>query len=133
MNINSKLWRHYRDVYFFINSELNLSQFAIITAWNPYSIKLSKEQNEKKNNALEQKFNDFNYCKLLVGDLKRTWLEESFAVEIPQNLAIELGKMVNQNAIYYVKNNQLYLISCLENNGSEMIGTLSQKIVIQKN
>lgn len=130
MSISTELWERYKDVYFFSNRELSFSQFAVITACNPLSIRVSNDENSRKNRTFENKLKNFNYCKLLVGDLKRTWLEESFAVEIPQYLAIELGKMAHQNAIYYVKNDELYLISCLENNILEKIGYLSQKYVI---
>jgi hypothetical protein len=132
MKIDADLWQHYKQAYFFLNRELTFPEFAIITAWNPHSIKGSKKENDQRNSDLQRDFNNFNYCKMSVGDLKRAWLEESFAVEIPQILAIELGNKYDQNAIYYVRNNQLYLISCLKNNTLEKIGGFSQKVVMQK-
>lgn len=107
-----------------------MENFAIITAWNPHSCRASDSENKQANASLLRKLQNFNYCKLLVGDLKRIWLEESFAVEIPQNLALELAVHYKQNAIYYVHNDRLYLISCIENSVSEKIGYLSQKIIM---
>lgn len=132
MSERTELWEKYKDVFFFLNKELTFDSYAIITAWNPSSQWVSNRENQRANQSLQEKFDGFKYCKLWVGDLKRRWLEESFAVELPQNLAIELGKKYHQNAIYYVKNDELYLISCVENNYSERIGNLSQRLVVEE-
>lgn len=132
MSERTELWEKYKDVFFFLNKELMFDSYAIITAWNPSSQWVSNRENQRANQSLQEKFDGFKYCKLWVGDLKRIWLEESFAVELPQNLAIELGKKYHQNAIYYVKNDELYLISCVENNYSERIGNLSQRLVVEE-
>lgn len=130
MNINAELLKAYFDSYFFINNELSFTEFAVITAWNPYSKQVSNSNNQNANRQLKQHFLKQNYESLQVGDINRNWIEESFAVEIDLAQAQQLGKLFRQNAIYYVADDRLYLVSCLEQSiKKQHIGCFSQRIV----
>ncbi|MDG3088998.1 DUF3293 domain-containing protein [Vibrio hannami] len=129
MNINTPLLDAYRNSYFFINKEIGLIDFAVITAWNPFGKLMSNSVNQRANYDLECDILKQNYEKLLVGDINREWTEESFAVEMPLVEAVELGKKYNQNAIYYVRNDRLFLVSCVDNNADESeIAQFSQRV-----
>jgi hypothetical protein len=98
------------------------SQFAIITAWNPKSIWLSKSDNDRNNQHLAQEVSHTCWCSVQVGNKDFSWFEESFAVQISQHEALELGRKYQQNAIYYVEGERLFLLSCLEEQSKVALG-----------
>jgi hypothetical protein len=104
-----------------------VGDYAIITAWNPGSILLSKKDNHDKNQELELAFPPVNWAKVKVGDARFNWYEESYAVALSMKKSIELGRIFKQNAIYYVVNNQLFLISCHDNK-QKKLGDIRERI-----
>ncbi|AIW15027.1 DUF3293 domain-containing protein [Vibrio tubiashii] len=122
MAIDSDLWQAYCDPYFRFERQLMCSQFAIITAWNPKSIWLSKSDNDRNNQHLAQEVSHTCWCGVQVGNKDFTWFEESFAVQISQHEALELGRKYQQNAIYYVEGERLFLLSCLEEQSKVALG-----------
>ncbi len=113
MKINANLWRSYSDVKFDFKYQITLKNYAIITAWNPKSEKLSHYENCVNNQRLQNELKGYDWSLVYVGDSNFDWYEESFAVAIPLELALHLGRLFQQNAIYYVSQNQLYLYSCI--------------------
>lgn len=132
MEINKDLWRAYKLSYFFLSEPLTMDKFAVITACNPQSQLTNDRENNRNNRLLEQDISAYRYQVISVGDSKKSWLEESFAVELSQNDAVELVKKYQQNAIYYVSEGQLYLVSCKGSDCCELIGSFSEKIVYQE-
>ncbi|WCE30202.1 DUF3293 domain-containing protein [Vibrio sp. SCSIO 43137] len=132
MEINKDLWRAYQLSYFFLNEPLTMDKFAIITACNPQSQPTNDRENKRNNRLLEQDISAYRYQTLSVGDSKKSWIEESFAVELSQNAAVELVKKYQQNAIYYVSEGQLYLVSCMGSEYSKLLGRFSEKVVYQE-
>lgn len=137
MEIEETLWDAYKNVYFFVSQGLgsrqfyqNVREFCIITAWNPHSVLLSQAENREKNHALEYELLKQKYEKILVGDRDRSWTEESYAVELSRIDSTKLAKKYRQNAIYYVQNDQIYLIPCVDCGRSEIqIGCFSQRAI----
>lgn len=86
-------------------NEKNISTLAVVSAWNPASIRLAEAENQSRNEKLERKLQKtarlflpgFNVSN--AGD----WLpEESFwAVDIMAQEAVRLGKFFGQNAIVW--------------------------------
>ncbi|MDA0119101.1 DUF3293 domain-containing protein [Vibrio sp. T11.5] len=113
MMIDAQIWQAYSDPYFKFTHSPNCHRFAIITAWNPASQWQSKQQNEGNNRHLAQEFSHTYFVEVLVGDESFGWAEESFAVDIDESQALLLGRKYQQNAIYYVDGNELFLLSCL--------------------
>ncbi|WED22336.1 DUF3293 domain-containing protein [Vibrio sp. JC009] len=130
MRFERELLEAYKDVYFFINKRISYKNFAVITAWNPFSQPVSNKDNRDANRRLEHEFLKQNYAKLEVGDIKREWIEESFAVETDLERSVELGRKYNQNAIYFIENDEIYLISCVKGDeqASEKIGCFSSRL-----
>lgn len=113
MKINAKLWQAYSDVKFDIQHKIDFERYAIITAWNPNSVKLSDYKNCVNNQHLKEQLSHYHWFPLRVGDPNFNWFEESFAVEIALEEALNLARAFGQNAIYYVSSNVLYLHSCI--------------------
>ncbi|GAK17590.1 hypothetical protein JCM19053_4219 [Vibrio sp. JCM 19053] len=99
-----------QNLFFRFEAEWRVSNYAVITAWNPYSNLRSKEENSINNHALEKQLQHVNYAPVTVGDSAFTWYEESFAVELSPEVAVELANDFQQNAIYYVINDNFILL-----------------------
>ncbi|WP_241210342.1 DUF3293 domain-containing protein [Vibrio ichthyoenteri] len=110
--MDAHLWQIYCDPYFKIDKMFNLNDFVVITASNPQSYKLSDHENSIRNKHLSCDLSNFTLHEIWVGDGDFDWFEASFAVEIPLPFAIELAHKYQQNAIYFVQDGQLFLLSC---------------------
>lgn len=113
MMIDAQVLAAYLDPYFQFRDDIASDTFAIVTGWNPASRWLSKDENRRNNQQLRQEIDHTYHVEVLVGNRDFSWVEESFAIEMDRENAIELGKRFNQNAIYFVEKEQLYLLSCL--------------------
>ncbi|WP_165312195.1 DUF3293 domain-containing protein [Vibrio ziniensis] len=112
MKINASLWQTYSNVKFDLQHKITFESYAIITAWNPESDKLSQYENCVNNQHLQNELISYDWYSVRVGDPDFYWFEESFAVNMPLEKALKLGRAYRQNAIYYVCNDILYLHSC---------------------
>lgn len=97
---------------------MRFSSGFILSACNPRSILNNPQKNrlntEKLRRYLQNKRIEFQ--ELLVGDLEFNWSEHSFLVEVPAPHALNLAKLYRQNAIYQVKQKDLWLLPVLMKN-----------------
>ncbi|PFG45221.1 uncharacterized protein DUF3293 [Vibrio sp. ES.051] len=128
-NIDASLWNAYSEALFDFKAEWSTSSYAVITAWNPYSILRSKEDNCISNQALEKQLQHVNYTRVTVGNRSFTWYEESFAAELTPESAVGLANCFQQNAIYYVIDDELYLIACSEPKLMHKLGSIKPRLV----
>ncbi len=130
MEIEQTLWNAYKDIFFFVDKKLLFSQFCVITAWNPNSIRCSIYKNKSANKALENDLLQYRYESILVGSRDKMWAEESYAVVLSRLDSTKLAKKYRQNAIYYVQNDRIYLIPCVDCGRVEIeIGRFSQRVI----
>jgi hypothetical protein len=83
-------------------TQKSISFYFYITAWNPYSRLLTKEENQKANNHLTEKLKELNlsYYSGVGTSLNSDWSEDSFCVlGGNKEIAYQLGKVFQQNAI----------------------------------
>jgi Protein of unknown function (DUF3293) len=80
-----------------------VSTFCFITAFNPYSMRLEDEENEKRNQELARKLKKYPHYEGYGTDQEELWQPEmSFLVlGITKEDAIELGKKYEQNALVF--------------------------------
>lgn len=114
MKIDAQLWQYYSEVKFDFEEPFLNDCYAVITAWNPQSRRLSHNENRLNNQRLQLKLIDYDWVSVTVGDAKFEWFEESFAVAMELGMALDLARTFEQNAIYYVRSNILYLYSCVD-------------------
>ncbi len=129
INIDTSLWNSYSNSFFHFESQWDISDYVVITAWNPRSNLRSKRDNCITNQELEKRLQHVNYASVIVGDSGFKWYEESFAVEIPIDEAISLANDFQQLAIYYVASGNLYLIACAEPDKKHHIGEIRNRLV----
>jgi hypothetical protein len=106
------------------------ASFAIITAHNPMDQLLSKEENRNRNIQLLHSLEKLGAKTLpIVGcspDL--THREDSFIVSVSLNTAISVGRKFDQRAVYWVQNENLYLVYC-EKETKVMVAEFSSRIL----
>ncbi|BDR14544.1 DUF3293 domain-containing protein [Vibrio sp. STUT-A11] len=128
-NIDASLWNAYANSFFRFETKWNVLTYVVITAWNPYSNLLSKEDNCIINQKLERRLKHVNYVPVTVGDSTFEWYEESFAAQISIEDAIALANEFQQNAIYYVSHGDLYLIACSDLSSRHKVAKMSERLV----
>lgn len=122
MTINAQLWQAYREPFFRFISTPPVDAFAIVTAWNPASQRLTLEQNRLRQQAMITSLVGAAWSEVLVGDSRFEWSEESLAVTMPMQTALSLANRFGQNTIYYVQGETLILVSCLPDGRQESLG-----------
>lgn len=125
--IEPRLWQTYQNVCFCFENENLFDSFAVITAWNPKSIRLSENENYVNNLRLQQAIANYDWNEVRVGDPGFDWFEDSFAVAMPLAAALRLAKEFGQNAIYYVTDGELWLHACASRQ-AYCLGPLRNKI-----
>jgi hypothetical protein len=93
----------------------NNRPYAIITAHNPYSQKLSEEENDKRHEQLEKILQERNLeHHLSTGESPDgSWIEEGFIIfDISLEDALAVGKLFEQQAIVYGQGNRATLAWC---------------------
>lgn len=69
-----------------------------------------------------------DYCPVLVGNQDFTWSEASFAVKVDMRLALDIAKEFQQNAIYYIENKELFLVSCFADETKQSLGSMTSRL-----
>lgn len=79
----------------------NATSWAYITAFNPFSKSLSKQENLKRHNELKVKIANYNFFEGEGVGEDKSWEPEVslLIIGIPINEAIEIGEFYEQNAI----------------------------------
>jgi len=103
----------YCDPYFYFHQHVELSDFMVVTAWNPRSLPQSNRENAENNQRLLAEINHTDCYRVSVGNADFSWWEESYAVDIQLAEALFLGNRFEQNAIYRVEGEELFLVTCL--------------------
>ena len=101
----------YSTTVFLCSKPIHFSNFAIITANNPNGKVMTSEVNKKLNDLLKQQINKYGFVELIGASPDLTHQEPSFAVDISQNEAVKLAKQFNQNAIFWVTDGEVFIVS----------------------
>ena len=94
--------------------ENEIKSWCFITAWNPYSKGLSKDENEELNIKLKNDLKPYKIYAAHGKDSIGNWPPEAsfFVANIDENDAIALGKKYQQNAfVYGILNEKAKLIT----------------------
>lgn len=112
-----RLWQAYQTIKIRGNDGkiATLSSGYIITACNPESRVCSARQNRLKTEKLQRYLESHKISAqpVLVGDPDFNWVEPSFCCALDEKHAFNLARQYQQNAIYQIKDNELWLIPVL--------------------
>jgi hypothetical protein len=96
--------------------KMNVSRVYIITAFNPFSKRLSIDKNLENNAKLESEINKLTYLETVHIDQENSWsLEHGFALfDYKKKDILFLAKRYKQNAVGSYKKEIVSLIFCLK-------------------
>lgn len=114
------LWGCYQRIKFRFPEQLSLpfNTFQIVTACNPKSVQLETRLNSLRIQKLQRYFESTKrvYFDVECGDENFGWSESSFAVSLSARDWLNLARLYQQNAIYEVKDGELWLIPVMLKN-----------------
>ncbi|MER2494111.1 DUF3293 domain-containing protein [Catenovulum sediminis] len=122
MQINP-LWDLYQNVVFELEQPLGEQlDFAIVTAFNPRGLNLTLGHNQTLDRALLADIEKLGvpYRRLFGCAPDKSHIEASWAIATDKETACKLASKYQQNAIYWVESNFLYLTPCLLEGYAEM-------------
>lgn len=110
-----ELWKTYQSIAFHAPQAPDAEAFAILTAFNPRSQSLSEKENQSRNAQLESAMTQqgIRYWPMNGGAPDGSWYEPGFAVALDKHEAMLLAQQWQQNAIYWVENDSLWLLPVL--------------------
>lgn len=124
------LWQIYQNVVFVVEGDFQPArQFAIITAYNPEGIVSSVAENIQRNKILERKLKPFSWQNIIGASPDLSHQEQSFALQSSQEQALTLALEFQQNAIYWVENEELWLLPVLMDNPKVLLGNFKDFLV----
>ena len=128
-----RLWKAYQDIKIRIDSVpcLLSSNGFIISACNPKSQLCEQTFNKRKSEKLQRYLvsKSVAFQPLLVGDPCFRWSEPSFFISGTTSQAHNLARIYQQNAIYQLKQGELWLVPVLLRQFSDtLLGDVSQHI-----
>jgi hypothetical protein len=127
------LWQAYRDSVFICRQRLaNQLDFAIISAQNP----MGKLKKPPVNLCLDKQFEGvlqharIPFRAVIGASADLRFQEKSWIVFCEKVQAVQLARDLQQNAIYWVSNNQLFLIPVLEQQREEYLGLFDSRVIL---
>jgi hypothetical protein len=128
-------WINYRTTVFVVENEAGgpvdrsgkrLANFAVITAWNPEGKSQSREMNDLLDQQLTRRLESFASPKVRADgcspDFKHR--EPGWAVGVPKEQAVEIGREYGQVAMFWVEDDTLFLLPCIDkSHPAETIGS----------
>ncbi|MFM5189074.1 DUF3293 domain-containing protein [Aeromonas caviae] len=123
------LWENYRKVCFIAPfAPPHCPAYAIITAWNPASQWVGLRRNARRLRALVRQVGE---C-LVMGEVwgsdeDERWQEASLLLPLSQPEAIRLAARFGQNALYWVREGELWLVPVLLEGMPCHLGTLASR------
>ncbi|QYK02077.1 DUF3293 domain-containing protein [Shewanella psychrotolerans] len=124
-------WHCYQQTQFLLTQTFSpLLSFAIITAHNPRGEILFPSQNRLLDKQLQRHILKLQYpYRSVVGcSSDKSHMEKSWAITMDKIDAVALGRVFNQNAIYYIEQDQLQLVPCLVNYDELSLGCFSSRV-----
>ncbi len=99
--------------------------FAIVTACNPYGRQVDDATNDKATRELEATIGErrFRYGPMTGGSVDGTHQEFGYLVECDLTAALKLGADYKQEAIFWIEDGNLYVITCPEGSGKRLVDT----------
>ena len=123
------LWENYRNVCFIAPfAPPPWPAYAIVTAWNPASRWVGLRRNARRQRALVRQVGE---C-LVMGEVwgsdeDERWQEASLLLPLSQPEAIRLAARFGQNALYWVREGELWLVPVLLEGPPCHLGALASR------
>ncbi len=128
-------WHLYKDsIFVFQQTTKPDFEFAIVTAYNPKGCRLTKQENQLRDRSLQQDIiatgSVFRSVMGCSSDL--AYFEKSWLIAVEKSVASQLAEKYQQNAFYWVKNDDLFLVPCLLDNEEELLCNFSTRVMVDR-
>lgn len=130
------LWKIYQQTWFFRTCTQALpDQFTILTACNPRSAITCDSDNEGRQQRLCEQLTAAGYKteSLLAGDRLKHYTEASVIADCQRDVAMDVCIECQQNAYFWVSDDQLWLMPGLLKQQPTQFALFSQRIIYDKN
>lgn len=97
----------YSTTVFLCSEPISWTQFAIITPCNPKGEVLTELDNDCLLNKMQSMLIEFDFKELTGASPDLLHQEKSFAVKCSKQKAVSLGRVFQQNAIFWVEDGEL--------------------------
>jgi hypothetical protein len=127
------LWESYKTSIFLCHQALNCDvDFAIISAQNPAGNTGHPYLNLRLDKELQACLNQqrLPYRSVIGSAPDLSFQEKSWIVLCDKNIAIQLARQFEQNAIYWVEQGELFLVPVLIQQHEESLGAFSERLVL---
>ncbi|OEG03021.1 hypothetical protein BFW25_04730 [Aeromonas caviae] len=127
--VDMTLWENYRKVCFIAPfAPPSCPAYAIVTAWNPASRWVGLRRNTRRQRALVRQVGE---C-LVMGEVwgsdeDERWQEASLLLPLSQPEATRLAARFGQNALYLVREGELWLVPVLLEGTPCHLGALASR------
>ncbi len=133
------LWEIYQTTCFVLPEQTNLFQaglcrnFAIISARNPEGKEQSSHLNRQVEQSMKQWLNKrgYDYSRIYGCSPSLDYVEPSLLIDMSDKAtATKLAAKFKQNALFWISDNQLYLMPCSQISNSKVnLGVFSKRII----
>ena len=123
------LWENYRKVCFIAPfAPPSCPAYAIVTAWNPASQWVGLRRNARRQRALVRQVGECPVMGEVWGsDEDERWQEASLLLPLSLPEAIRLAARFGQNALYWVREGELWLVPVLLEGTPCHLGALASR------
>ncbi|KKO44741.1 hypothetical protein WG68_14470 [Arsukibacterium ikkense] len=128
------LWEAYKNSVFICQQSLATKiDFAIISAQNP----AGELQSQPLNLCLDKRFEGLlqqtriPFRSVIGASADLRFQEKSWIVFCDKQQAVQLGRELCQNAIYWVEQNKLFLVPVLYQQPEEYLGLFQSRLILQ--
>lgn len=103
--------------------------FFIVTGHNPFGNVVSEEENIQMNEILRQQIEHETWPHFAVTGRCADHAEDGFGIVCSRHEAIMLGQEFQQDAIYEVRDDQVLLVDCREEEEDVLVGCWSDLLL----
>tara|TARA_R110002126_G_scaffold16136_2_gene64973 strand:- start:7109 stop:7507 length:399 start_codon:yes stop_codon:yes gene_type:complete len=127
------MWETYKNSIFICQQGVAIQTcFAIISAQNP----AGKLLNNNINLCLDKRFEGvlkqarLPFRSVIGASADLSFQEKSWIVFCDKSQAVQYGQQLEQNAIYWVEHNKLFLVPVLYQHAEEYLGLFQSRVVL---
>ncbi len=127
------LWQLYQTTHFVMEQPLsNQLSFAILTAFNPRGETAPAARNRVLDRCFQQQVEEEGILYREIWGCSPDYLycEKSWALMLEQSQAVAWAERYQQNAIFYVEQDELLLVPCLLEEQTRSLGRFSERLSI---
>ena len=105
--------------------------FGIVTACNPDGVEVGSAENLRLDRELGSLLSssDVKHFRVTGGSRDMTHAEPGYGCLVDRERIVELGRKWNQEAVFWVEGDNLFLIPCATRQEFELLGSFRERVI----